>query len=151
MQIREATIDDLGAVNAVCGASDRPRWTEEMLAPKNDRIVLVASEEGGIVGVAKTHFHGGPDGDVPAGHYLGGIVVTPGLRRKGTGSALTKARMEWVWARSPIVYYFANEHNRASIRMHATLGFRPRGRFAEIRGVTADDGQSKLILFEASR
>lgn len=35
--------------------------------------------------------------------------------------------------------------------MHETLNFRPVARFSEIHGVTADDGPSELILFEASR
>ncbi|RAX44109.1 GNAT family N-acetyltransferase [Arthrobacter sp. AQ5-06] len=151
MQIRDATLDDLTQVDAICDASDRARWTAEMIAPINDRVVLVAAIQGQIVGVAKTHFHGEPDGEVPAGHYLGGVVVTPDFRRRGIGSALTLARVEWIWSQSSSVYYFANEHNTASIRMHETLGFRSVGRFAEIRGVTADDGRSELVLFAASR
>lgn len=151
MQIREATLDDLRQVDAICDASDRARWTAEMIAPINDRVVLVAAIQGQIVGVAKTHFHGEPDGEAPAGHYLGGVVVTPDSRRRGIGSALTRARVEWIWSQSSSVYYFANEHNTASIRMHETLGFRAVGRFAEIRGVTADDGRSELVLFAASR
>ncbi len=78
---------------------------------------------------------------------LGGVVVTPDFRRRGIGSALTRARVEWIWSQSSRVYYFANEHNTASIRMHETLGFRSVGRFAEIRGVTADDGRSELVPF----
>ena len=151
MQIREATLDDLRHVNSICDASDRARWTAEMIAPINDRVVLVAAIQGEIVGVAKTHFHGEPDGKAAAGHYLGGVVVTPDFRRRGIGSTLTRARVEWIWSQSSSVYYFANEHNTASIRMHETLGFRPVGRFSEIRGVTADDGRSELVLFEASR
>lgn len=151
MQIRESTLDDLGHVDAVCDASARSRWTGEMIAPKSDRVVLVAVTQGVVLGVAKTHRHTNPEGGSPAGHYLGGVVVTPGFRRSGVGSALTRARLEWIWSRAPIAYYFTNELNTASIRMHETLGFRPVARFAEIRGVTADDGRSALILFEASR
>ncbi|WP_404502170.1 GNAT family N-acetyltransferase [Arthrobacter sp. GAS37] len=73
------------------------------------------------------------------------------FRRRGIGSALTRARSEWIWSQAPIAYYFAKEHITASIRMHETLGFRPVARFPAIRGVTADDGRSELILFEASR
>lgn len=151
MQIREAIMDDLEHVTAVCDASDRTRWTSEMIATKNDRVVLVAVAQGEVVGVAKTHFHPDPDGVSPAGHYLGGVVVAPGFRRRGVGSALTLARLEWIWSRASTAYYFTNEHNTASIRMHETLGFRPVARLPQIRGVTADDGRSELILFEASR
>ncbi|WP_268815282.1 hypothetical protein [Sinomonas albida] len=31
--------------------------------------------------------------------------------------------------------FFANEHNMASIKMREALGFQPRGRAKEIRGV----------------
>jgi aminoglycoside 6'-N-acetyltransferase I len=79
------------------------------------------------------------------------VVVVPGFRRRGVGFALTRARLEWIWSRTSIAYYFTNEHNTASIRMHETLNFRPVARFSEIRGVTADDGRSELILFEASQ
>lgn len=151
MQIRESTLDDLGHVNVVCDASDRARWTGEMIAPGSDRVVLVAVTQGEIVGVAKTRLHQDPEGSAPAGHYLGGVVVAPGFRRRGVGSALTRARLEWIWSRASIAYYFTNEHNTASIRMHETLGFGPVARSSEVRGVTADDGRSELILFEASR
>lgn len=78
-------------------------------------------------------------------------MVAPGFRRRGVGSALTRARLEWIWSGASIAYYFTNEHNTASIRMHETFNFRPVARFPEIRGVTADDGRSELIFFEASR
>jgi aminoglycoside 6'-N-acetyltransferase I len=149
MQTREATLDDLVHVHVVCDASDRTRWTSEMIAPRSDRVVLVAVMQGEVVGVAKTHLHPDPDGGAPAGHYLGGVVVAPGFRRRGVGSALTRARLEWIWSRASVAYYFTNELNAASIRMHETLGFRPVARFSEVRGVTADDGRSELILFEA--
>ncbi|BCW86471.1 hypothetical protein NicSoilE8_41440 (plasmid) [Arthrobacter sp. NicSoilE8] len=32
MQVREATMDDLGHANAICDASERTRWTSEMIA-----------------------------------------------------------------------------------------------------------------------
>ncbi|MFM9432768.1 GNAT family N-acetyltransferase [Arthrobacter sp. MP_2.3] len=151
MQIREMTVDELGQVDSICDASDRTRWTKETISPRDDRVVLVAVAAGEVVGAAKTHFHPDPDGSVPAGHYLGGVVVAPGFRRQGIGSALTRARKEWVWSRASTVYYFANEHNTASIRMHEALGFRPLARFAEIHGVTADNEGAELILFDVSR
>ena len=125
MQIRESTLDDLGDVDAICDASARTRWTIEMIAPRSDGVVLVAVPQGEVVGVAKTHLHPNLDGGAPTGHYLGGVVVAPGLRRRGVGSALTRARLEWIWSRASIAYYFTNERNTASIRIHETLGFRP--------------------------
>jgi aminoglycoside 6'-N-acetyltransferase I len=120
-----------------------------MLLQRSDRIVLVTVIGGEVIAAAKTHFHPAPDGAAPAGHYLGGVVVAPGYRRRGIGSALTRARVEWIGARAASAYYFANEHNTASVRMHESLGFRPIGRFRSVHGVTADEGRSELVLFEA--
>lgn len=144
-------MDDLEAIDVICDASGRARWVAAMIAPVSDRVVLVAVSDEEIVGVAKTHFHDESDGDAPAGHYLGGIVVAPSYRRQGIGSNLTTARLEWIWSRASSAYYFTNEHNTASIRLHSSLGFRPLGRFPEIRGVTADAPETELILFEISR
>jgi aminoglycoside 6'-N-acetyltransferase I len=149
MQIREATVDDLRYVDEICDASGRARWAPGAVAPTNVRVVFVAIVQDEVVGIAKTHFHSEPEGEAPAGHYLGGVIIDPNFRRRGIGSALTRVRMDWIWSRSSTAYYFANEHNTASIRMHETLGFQSIGRFAQIRGVTADDGRSELVLFQA--
>jgi aminoglycoside 6'-N-acetyltransferase I len=151
MQIREATLNDLRHVDVICDDSGRARWMPEMIAPVSGRVVLVAIVQNEIVGIAKTHFHGESGGGAPAGHYLGGVITTPNFRRRGIGSALTRARMEWIWSRSSTLYYFANEHNTASIGMHETLGFQSIGRFAQIRGVKAGGGRSELVLFQACR
>jgi aminoglycoside 6'-N-acetyltransferase I len=150
MLIREAAFIDLDGVDEVCDASDRSHWPPNLLKVKQDRLVVVAEVEGKVVGVAKTHFHEDSEGDVPAGHYLGGVVVAPEHRRLGVATALTRKRLDWIWSVAGTAYYFANEHNSASIKMHEGFGFRELGRFANIHGVTADDGQSNLILFEAS-
>ena len=113
--------------------------------------MLLAVTHGEVIGVAKTHLHPNPEGSSPAGHYLGGVVVAPGFRRRGIVSALTRARLEWIWSRALVAYNFTNEYNTASIRMHETFNFWPVARFPEIRGVTTDVGRSELILFEASR
>ncbi|WP_091707479.1 GNAT family N-acetyltransferase [Microbacterium sp. cf046] len=151
MEIRQARVDDLADVAVVCDASARARWTERMLSPNEDRVALVAVTGGVVVGAAKTHFHGEPDGEAPAGHYLGGLVVAPGFRRRGVGSSLTIARLDWIWARAGRVCYFTDETNVASIRMHEALGFRLLGRFPQIRGVTADEPDAAMLLFEAVR
>lgn len=39
----------------------------------------MAVTQGEVVGVAKTHLHPNPEGSSPAGHYLGGVVVVPGV------------------------------------------------------------------------
>ncbi|GHG54431.1 hypothetical protein GCM10012320_25680 [Sinomonas cellulolyticus] len=121
-----------------------------MLVSSKDSVVLAAVSDDQVVGIAKTHFYEEPVGAAPAGHYLGGITGAPESRRLGIGSALTRARLEWIWTQSSTAYYFANEHNIASIQMHEALGFQPKGRAKEIRGVREDNGRAELILFEAS-
>jgi aminoglycoside 6'-N-acetyltransferase I len=150
MEFREANTDDLAQVGTVCDASGRARWTNEMLVRREDRIALVAVLDGEVVGAAKTHFHGEADGEAPAGHYLGGVVVAPGCRRRGVGSTLTRLRLDWISARASRVYYFTDEENVPSITMHEALGFQLVGPFAAIRGVTADVPGSSLLLFERS-
>jgi aminoglycoside 6'-N-acetyltransferase I len=114
--------------------------------------VLIAIVQDEVVGVAKTHFHSEPEGGAPAGHYLGGVIINPNFRRRGIGSALTRVRMEWIWSRSSTAYYFANEHNTASIRMHETLGFQPIGRFAQIGESQLTTGDRNWSCFKhASR
>lgn len=149
--IRPATPDDVESARHVNVASGRERWDPKVFVTTPDRLVLVAELEGELVGVAKTHFHREPDGDSPAGHYLGGVMVTPTYRRRGVAAALTRTRLDWIWSLSDHAYYFTNEDNTASIHLHATFGFSALGRFPAIHGATADDGASKLILFTARK
>lgn len=77
-------------------------------------------------------------------------MVKPSHRRQGVASVLTSARLGWIWSQASHAYYFANEHNAASIRLHEAFGFHALGNFSAIHGVIADDGQSDLVLFAAS-
>jgi aminoglycoside 6'-N-acetyltransferase I len=77
-------------------------------------------------------------------------MVRPTRRRQGVASALTHARLECIWSQADYAYYFTNEHNIASIRLLETFGFRARGSYCSLHGVTADNGQSNLVLFAAS-
>ncbi|MFC3299362.1 GNAT family N-acetyltransferase [Arthrobacter agilis] len=150
MLICPATSDDVEGARGISAASGRDAWSVEMLSITPKRLVLAAEVAGELVGVAKTHFHAYPDGDAPGGHYLGGVMVKPSSRRQGVASALTSARLGWIWSRAGHAYYFANEHNIASIRLHEAFGFHALGNFSAIHGVVADDGQSDLVLFMAS-
>jgi hypothetical protein len=47
------------------------------------------------------------------------------MRRRGVGLALTRARLEHLGGVTEGVFYFANVRNRASIDLHARLGFEP--------------------------
>lgn len=150
VQIRQAVPEDLSALNTVHAAGARAEWGMDVLHDP-DRFVVVAVVDGVLVAAGKTHFFSEPDGPAPAGHYLGGVTVHPDHRRRGIGVAVTHARMDWVWARSDRVYYFTDEHNAASVLMHAALGFEEIARGPTIRGRHADVEAECLILFCARR
>ncbi|WP_235565571.1 GNAT family N-acetyltransferase [Microbacterium sp. Root166] len=149
MMIRPAVPDDLVAINAVHQACDRREWDQPIGDDGDDRLVAVAVVDDVIVAAAKTHLQAEPKGGAPAGHYLGGVSVHPGYRRRGIGFALTRARIEWVWARSDTVYYFTDDDNAASMRLHAGFGFHEVARLPTILGARAN-GES-LVLFRAIR
>jgi aminoglycoside 6'-N-acetyltransferase I len=148
--IREAVPEDLVAINLLHASAGRSPWTAEVL-DDFDRFVVVAERNGLLIGAAKTHFFPGPDGPAPAGHYLGGITVHPDHRGLGIGTALSRARMAWVWERTDVLHSFTDDDNVASIRLHATLGFEEMHRAPTIRGAQADRDGGSLILFRARR
>jgi ribosomal protein S18 acetylase RimI-like enzyme len=92
-----------------------------------ESILLVAALGDTIAGYGRCAYFtppaDSPANVAPAGFYLTGMIVGPGYRRRGLGSALTRARMAWIRERSPRAYYFANERNRVSIELHRALGF----------------------------
>ncbi|MEO7586595.1 MAG: GNAT family N-acetyltransferase [Arachnia sp.] len=147
--LREATVKDHADVAKICRASGRTPWSLEALAPIPGRVAIVATVSGEVVGVAKTHLQEEAEGDAPAGHYLGGLVVDPRRRRKGLGSVLTNARLEWIWERSHCAFYFTDAVNTASIELHRHFGFVPIATAPTIRGVSADDEGGNVVLHEA--
>lgn len=149
--VREATGEDHAAAAKICAASGLDAWARAVFAFHPRRVVIVAIADGEIVGVAKTHHHAGNDGDAPAGHYLGGVVVEPRWRRKGLGLLLTEARLQWIWERDNRAFYFTNERNTASIDLHRPWGFLPIASCPMIHGVRADGEGANLFLFEAFR
>jgi ribosomal protein S18 acetylase RimI-like enzyme len=92
------------------------------------RLVVVARARatagvGGFLGWGKTHFQDHDDGAAPKGHYLGGLTVRPDCRRSGIETALTQARLDWIWRRAPEAWYVVNAANLASIELHRPWGF----------------------------
>ena len=90
-------------------------------------LVLAATVEGRVVGYARAGVFE-PPADAPAncaprGWYLTGVTIAPEMRRRGIGLALTRARLDCIAAHAGLVYYFASAMNRASIDLHARLGF----------------------------
>lgn len=90
-----------------------------------------------------------PANCIPPGWYLTGVVVRSADRRLGLGTALTQARIAWIFERSARVYYFVNSRNAASIALHARLGFREVARdiWTPTRGFDAGIG----LLFALDR
>ena len=147
--IRRAVARDLDSINAVHTACRRSEWPEALAHASEHRCVLVALVEGVVVAAAKTHLQTEPAGAAPAGHFLGGVSVHPDHRRRGIGSALTRARIDWVWERSDVVYYFTDDDNAASMRMHAAYGFQGIARSPTLLGARAT--HRSLVLFRAVR
>ncbi len=102
-------------------------WAERLaLSAEAGQELFVAECDGQIVGYGGVGWHD-PDvlggRNVPAGWYLSGCVVDPNRRRQGIGSALTRARMDWVFDRAESIYYVVNATNQASIDLHSKQGF----------------------------
>jgi ribosomal protein S18 acetylase RimI-like enzyme len=112
--------------------------------------LFVGDLAGTVIGFGKVaHFSppvGAPAGTAPGGWYLAGVIVRPNQRRRGIGRALTLARLEWIATRSEKAYYFANEMNRASIDLHAAVGFTELTR--DFRHPGAEFSGGRGILFE---
>ncbi len=106
-------------------------------------LILVASFEGRVVGygVAERLVRVG----LPEGWYLGGVVVEPPRRRRGIGARLTSERLAWIAARARQAYYFVNERNRASIDLHARVGFRELARDIRVAGLSFAGGVGLLF------
>jgi ribosomal protein S18 acetylase RimI-like enzyme len=147
--IRRAMPVDLAAINAVHQACRRREWDAPIAEDSDCRFVAVAVVDDVIVAAAKTHLQTEPDAGAPAGHYLGGVSVHPNHRRRGVGLALTRARIDWVWARSDTVYYFTDDDNTASMGLHAGFGFEEIARLPTILGARAN--RESLVLFRAVR
>jgi GNAT superfamily N-acetyltransferase len=73
-----------------------------------------------------------------------GLLVDERWRRSGLGERLTAARLAWVWEHAQACWFFANARNRASLDLHAKLGFHEVTRAFTFPGVTFDGGEGFL-------
>jgi ribosomal protein S18 acetylase RimI-like enzyme len=80
----------------------------------------------------------------PAGCYLSGVLVEPAWRRRGIATALTRARLRWVFARTDEAFYVTGADNIASLHLHAALGFQEMKRFESDRSAAGVDVLSRL-------
>lgn len=88
---------------------------------------------------------------VPAGWYLGGVIVEEAWRRRGIARALTAHRIEWIGERAREVYYVANRRNRASLELHAAFGFMKLNRSFTLPGVLFQGGDGGLYRLDLAR
>jgi ribosomal protein S18 acetylase RimI-like enzyme len=80
----------------------------------------------------------------PAGCYLSGVLVEPAWRRRGIATALTEARLRWVFARTDEAFYVTGADNIASLQLHAELGFQEIRRVGSDRSAAGVDVLSRL-------
>ncbi len=152
-EIRPAICSDIASILDVEAQAGRPLPDPIRLAAAIDddaRLVLVAcargtSDVGGFLGWGKTHFWGFADGTAPTGQYLGGVTVRPDCRRSGIGTALTQARLDWIWRRASEAWYVVNASNLASIELHRRWGFAEVARAPRFHTTTFDGGVGILM------
>jgi ribosomal protein S18 acetylase RimI-like enzyme len=131
--VRPGAVADVAALVALAAREGRDadamrmRFAADLARPERELLVAVVNPTGALAGYGRiARFDPEPDAPAnvaPAGWYLGGLLVGGGHRRHGIGSALTRARLEWIFARSDEAWYFSNARNVASLALHERLGF----------------------------
>lgn len=147
--VREATQDDLDAVAALATmrnggdlAARRARLARELRRTRRQRL-FVAMSGARVIGYAWAKYVRAATG-APEGWYLLGIVVDPAWRRRGVGTALTRARLDFIKERASEVYYAANVQNAASVDLHTPFGFTEASRDFALPRVSFRGGQGVL-------
>lgn len=153
VDVRLATSGDIDAIRDIDSKAGRSPADVVALAAAildENRLVVIASVDGSIVGWGKTHFWSYAEGRAPGGHYLGGVTVLPDFRRRGIARVLTQIRMDWIWARADSAWYIVNPSNRASIDLHRQWGFVEVARAAKFHTTSFTDGVGLLLQAKQS-
>lgn len=152
LAVRVATLADIDAMARVQEAAGRlahrDSWERAIANPERCLVVAEDPQTGTVVGWAQTYLHTEPQDAAPAGHYLGGVTVDPGWRRRGVAVALTEARLRWLTDRAERVdhvFYVVNPANRASIDLHHRWGFEEVLRADTLTGVRFTGGTGILM------
>jgi ribosomal protein S18 acetylase RimI-like enzyme len=118
----------------------------------DSRQMFVAKVNGQVIayGRAAELAAGEAGPGTPAGYYLSGVLVDPAWRRRGIATALTRARLRWVFARTDEAFYVAGADNTGSLRLHAALGFQEITRFESERSASGVDVLSRLARAAAA-
>ena len=72
------------------------------------------------------------------------MLVDPAWRGQGIATALTRARLRWVFAHADEAFYVAGADNIASLHLHAALGFQEMKRLESDRSAAGVDVLSRL-------
>jgi ribosomal protein S18 acetylase RimI-like enzyme len=156
VDIRPAKIDDCAEIASTSIERDggdrvdaENRCERDIL--DESRLLLIAATADGLVAFGRAGYWEPPPGSpadvAPAGWYLFGVIVREEWRRHGIGLELTRQRLDWIRRRADEAFYFANARNRASIDLHARLGFVEVTREFTFPGSSFDGGVG--ILFRA--
>lgn len=149
-QAHNADVTACAALAAAERADDpelaRARFQADLCTPR--RRLFVATVEGCFAGFGRMAYFtppaDAPSNVAPEGFYVVGLLVDPAWRRTGVGLALTRARIAWAFQRAGEVWFFANARNRASLDLHAQLGFVEVTRDFTFPGVSFDGGVGVL-------
>ncbi|HEX8904291.1 MAG TPA: GNAT family N-acetyltransferase [Longimicrobiaceae bacterium] len=162
MSVRPAEPDDVEALARIAAAREGQEIAEarETIARRlaeaaaGNGLLLVAVCGGEAVGYGGASLFSppadAPTGCAPPGWYLSGVVVAPEWRRRGIGDRLTRERLEWIARRAGAAFYVANARNRASIALHARLGFAEVTRDFWFPNVAFTGGEGILFRVELS-
>jgi ribosomal protein S18 acetylase RimI-like enzyme len=155
--IREAEIADCPVIAGIEAptfglniAETRLRCESQVADPET--FLLVAEADGEVIGFARAArlrpaTDASPD-TLPPGWYLTGLAVIDAWRRSGVGRELTYHRLRWVAKRARRAYYFTNTRNRASLDLHAALGFVEISRRFSIPNYSFGDGEGVLCRLD---
>lgn len=158
LEIRMATLPDAHEIAVM--TADREGYSPEKWLPlvtqgierslEGQSLVLVACVDGDVGGYGRASYFTPPVGSTPdtapEGWYLTGLVVKPAYQRRGVGSALTRARLEWIRERSTQAFYFANTNNLATIDLHKEFGFRELTRNFTYPNAVFEGGAGVLFI-----
>jgi ribosomal protein S18 acetylase RimI-like enzyme len=160
-RVRAATPSDIPAMAAIWaereGTNDadaRATRIERWLELPNERVLVALDAETGALlayGRASRSAMLPPSITEPA-WSLAGLTVAPHARRMGLGDALTRARLEGVFATgADRCLYVASAINQASIALHQRFGFELLREVEPYGGLTFTGGIGALYETTAER
>ncbi|MGO9752366.1 MAG: N-acetyltransferase family protein [Solirubrobacteraceae bacterium] len=150
--VRRARHEDLDRLIALAIAEgeDRELTHRRFHADSQTEVreLFLATPDGQLAGYGRTcRFEretGAPANVAPNGYHLSGILVASSWRRRGIGEELTWTRLVWVLERAAEAWHFTNARHRASLALHAKLGFAEVTRDFTYPGVSFDSGLGLL-------